>query len=60
MDEDLGSLNVLEELESKTCALCSAFNDAGNICHYKACIVQVHDTQIRVYSGEMISCDLRS
>ena len=61
MNENLGSLDMAQEIMSQTDSLGSTLDEPRNICHDKALsILQINHAKMRVQRREMIIGNLRT
>ena len=59
VDEQTATVDMAQEIVTQTGAFCSAFNDAGDVCHNEGnAFVNINHAQIGEQSGEVVVGDL--
>ena len=59
MDQNFGTLNMSQEIESQTCSLMCTLDDTCDISHYKTLVIDLNNSQVRFDCCEVIVCDFR-
>ena len=59
MNQNLGTFDVLQELEAQAQTFAGTFDDTCDVSHNKACVMELYHAQVRVDGCEVVVCNLR-